>query len=210
MRALLLQRIVVQKWTILFAMTICLLLHFVHLPFVDSPSIGLFVVVISANLVDNLYRGDRQVKWTVYVNTLPLSKKTQLQSDFLFCYGLITLLFIILAPMYFSQPGANENFIEHFAMYFAFISSASFLICSQFYIQQLEETEGMRTVRMLTASVLIILLNFVIHYYLSLVAANLFILLLPTLISVFISFIVFHKCLHLYMTKKSVKHSAKK
>lgn len=202
MRALLLQRIVVQKWTILFAMTICLLLHFVHLPFVDSPSIGLFVVVISANLVDNLYRGDRQVKWTVYVNTLPLSKKTQLQSDFLFCYGLITLLFIILAPMYFSQPGANENFIEHFAMYFAFISSASFLICSQFYIQQLEETEGMRTVRMLTASVLIILLNFVIHYYLSLVAAHLFILLLPTLISVFISFIVFHKCLHLYTTKE--------
>lgn len=202
MRALLLQRIVVQKWTILFAMTICLLLHFVHLPFVDSPSIGLFVVVISANLVDNLYRGDRQVKWTMYVNTLPLSKKTQLQSDFLFCYGLITLLFIILAPMYFSQPGANENFIEHFAMYFAFISSASFLICSQFYIQQLEETEGMRTVRMLTASVLIILLNFVIHYYLSLVAANLFILLLPTLISVFISFIMFHKCLHLYMSKE--------
>ena len=87
-------------------------------------------------------------------------------------------------------------------MYFAFISSASFLICSQFYIQQLEETEGMRTVRMLTASVLIILLNFVIHYYLSLVAANLFILLLPTLISVFISFIVFHKCLHLYMTNE--------
>ena len=72
-----------------FAMTICLLLHFVHLPFVDSPSIGLFVVVISANLVDNLYRGDRQVKWTVYVNTLPLSKKTQLQSDFYFAMALL-------------------------------------------------------------------------------------------------------------------------
>ncbi|MCS1391442.1 MULTISPECIES: hypothetical protein [Lysinibacillus] len=52
MRALLLQRIVVQKWTILFAMIICLLFNFVHIPFVDSPSIGLFVVVISANLVD--------------------------------------------------------------------------------------------------------------------------------------------------------------
>ncbi|MEC1301690.1 MULTISPECIES: ABC-2 transporter permease [Lysinibacillus] len=202
MRALLLQRIVVQKWTILFTMTICLLLHFVHLPFVDSPSIGLFVVVISANIVDNLYRGDRQVKWTMYVNTLPLSKKTQLQSDFLFCYGLIALLFIILAPMYFSQPDASENFIEHLAMYFAYISSASFLICSQFYIQHLDETERMRTVRMLTAIVLIILLNFVIHYYLSLVAANLIILFIPTLVSILITFLVFHKCLYLYLAKE--------
>ncbi|WP_342557495.1 ABC-2 transporter permease [Lysinibacillus sp. FSL P4-0201] len=183
-------------------MTICLLLHFVHLPFVDSPSIGLFVVVISANIVDNLYRGDRQVKWTMYVNTLPLSKKTQLQSDFLFCYGLIALLFIILAPMYFSQPDASENFIEHLAMYFAYISSASFLICSQFYIQHLDETERMRTVRMLTAIVLIILLNFVIHYYLSLVAANLIILFIPTLVSILITFLVFHKCLYLYLAKE--------
>lgn len=202
MRALLLQRIVVQKWTILFTMTICLFLHFVHLPFVDSPSIGLFVVVISANIVDNLYKGDRQVKWTMYVNTLPLSKKTQLQSDFLFCYGLIALLFIILAPMYFSQPDASENFIEHLAMYFAYISSASFLICSQFYIQHLDETERMRTVRMLTAIVLIILLNFVIHYYLSLVAANLIILFIPTLVSILITFLVFHKCLYLYLAKE--------
>ncbi len=87
-------------------------------------------------------------------------------------------------------------------MYFAYISSASFLICSQFYIQHLEETEGMRTVRMLTAVVLIILLNFVIHYYLSLVAANLIILFIPTLVSILISFIVFYKCLYLYMAKE--------
>ncbi|WP_155590285.1 ABC-2 transporter permease [Lysinibacillus cavernae] len=202
MRALLLQRIVVQKWSILFSMTICTLLNFVHLPFADSPSIGLFVVVIAATLVENLNRGDRQVKWEIYVNSLPLSKKIQLQSDFLFCYGLITMLFILIAPLYFSQPEAAENFLEHFAMYFAFISSASFLICSQFYIQQLDETERMHTLRMLTATILIILTNFVVHYYLSLVSGYLFILVIPTLVSIFISFVVFHKCLHLYMTRE--------
>lgn len=202
MRALLLQRIVVQKWSLLFAITLCLLLNFVHLPFVDSPSIGLVIVVISATLVENLYKGDRQVKWEVYVNSLPLSKKTQLQSDFLYCYSLITLLFILIAPIYFTQPEASENFLEHFAMYFAFISSAYFLLCSQFYIQQLQETERIRTIRMLTATVLIILLNFVVHYYLSLVAGNLFILGVPTLVSVLISFLTFHKCLHLYRRRE--------
>lgn len=202
MRALLLQRFVVQKWSLIFVMTLCLLLNFVHFPFVDSPSIGLVIVVISATLVENLYRGDRQINWEVFVNSLPLSKKTQLQSDFLYCYGLITLLFLFIAPIYFSQPEASTDFLEHFAMYFAYISSAYFLICSQFYIQQLQETEGMRTIRMLTATLLIILLNFVVHYYLSLVAGNLFILVLSTLVSTLISFLTFHKCLHLYTTRE--------
>ncbi|MFL1995365.1 hypothetical protein VYF65_000798 [Lysinibacillus irui] len=56
MRALLLQRFVVQKWSLIFAMALCLLLNFVHFSFVDSPSIGLVIVVISATLVENLYR----------------------------------------------------------------------------------------------------------------------------------------------------------
>jgi len=202
MRALLLQRIVVQKWAILFAITVCFVLYFIRLSIVDSPSIGLFVVVVSATLVENLYKGDRQVKWELYVNSLPLSKKIQLQSDFLFCYGFISGLFILIAPLYFSQSEASENFIEHCAMYFGYISSAFFLLCSQFYIQQLEETEKMRTLRMFTAIVLIMLFNSVIHFYLSLVAGNLFILLIPTLISIISSFVIFQKCLHLFMSRE--------
>jgi len=87
-------------------------------------------------------------------------------------------------------------------MYFGYISSAFFLLCSQFYIQQLEETEKMRTLRMFTAIVLIMLFNSVIHFYLSLVAGNLFILLIPTLISIISSFVIFQKCLHLFMSRE--------
>lgn len=182
MRALLVQRFIVQRWTILFAITICFVLYFIRLPYLDSPFICLFVVIVSASLVENLYKGDRQVKWEVYVNSLPLSKKVQLQ--------------------YFSQTEASTNFISHFAMYVGFISSSFFLLSSQFYIQQLEETEKMRSLQMLTATVLIIALNSVVHFYLSLVAGNLFILLIPTLISIFSSWLVFQKCLHLLMTRE--------
>lgn len=87
-------------------------------------------------------------------------------------------------------------------MYFGFISSSFFLLSSQFYIQQLEETEKMRSLRMLTATVLIITLNSVVHFYLSLVAGNLIILLIPTLISIISSWLVFQKCLHLLMTRE--------
>ncbi|MFJ7696545.1 ABC-2 transporter permease [Lysinibacillus fusiformis] len=202
MRALLVQRFIIQRWTIFFAITICFVLYFIRLPYLDSPSICLFVVVVSSTLVENLYKGDRQVKWEVYVNSLPLSKKVQLQSDFLFCYAFVASLFIFIAPLYFSQTEASTNFIAHFAMYFGFISSSFFLLSSQFYIQQLEETEKMRSLRMLTATVLIIALNSVVHFYLSLVAGNLFILLIPTLISIISSLVVFQKCLHLFMARE--------
>ncbi|MED4887937.1 ABC-2 transporter permease [Lysinibacillus fusiformis] len=202
MRALFVQRLIVQRWTILFAITICFVLYFIRLPYLDSPFICLFVVIVSASLVENLYKGDRQVKWEVYVNNLPLSKKVQLQSDFLFCYAFVLSLYILIAPLYFSQTEASTNFIGHFAMYFGFISSSFFLLSSQFYIQQLEETEKMRSLRMLTAIVLIITLNSVVHFYLSLVAGNLIILLIPTLISIISSWLVFQKCLHLLMTRE--------
>ncbi|WP_249660105.1 ABC-2 transporter permease [Lysinibacillus fusiformis] len=176
--------------------------YFIRLPYLDSAFICLFVVIVSASLVENLYKGDRQVKWEVYVNSLPLSKKVQLQSDFLFCYAFVASLYILIAPLYFSQTEASTNFISHFAMYVGFISSSFFLLSSQFYIQQLEETEKMRSLQMLTATVLIIALNSVVHFYLSLVAGNLFILLIPTLISIFSSWLVFQKCLHLLMTRE--------
>lgn len=60
----------------------------------------------------------------------------------------------------------------------------------------------MRSLRMLTATVLIIALNSVVHFYLSLVGGNLFVLLIPTLISIFSSWLVFQKCLHLLMTRE--------
>ncbi|WP_336634314.1 ABC-2 transporter permease [Lysinibacillus fusiformis] len=202
MRALLIQRFIVQRWTIFFAITICFILYFIRSPYLDSPFICLFVVIVSASLVENLYKGDRQVKWGVYVNSLPISKKVQLQSDFLFCYAFVASLYILIAPLYFSQTEASTNFIAHFAMYVGFISSSFFLLSSQFYIQQLEETEKMRSLRMLTATVLIIALNSVVHFYLSLVAGNLFILFIPTLISIFSSWLVFQKCLHLLMARE--------
>lgn len=132
MRALFVQRLIVQRWTILFAITICFVLYFIRLPYLDSPFICLFVVIVSASLVENLYKGDRQVKWEVYVNNLPLSKKVQLQSDFLFCYAFVLSLYILIAPLYFSQTEASTNFIGHFAMYFGFISSSFFFFLVNF------------------------------------------------------------------------------
>ena len=100
---LIVQRLIVQRWTILFAITICFVLYFIRLPYLDSPFICLFVVIVSASLVENLYKGDRQVKWEVYVNRLPLSKKVQLQSDFLFCYAFVLSLYILIAPLTFHR-----------------------------------------------------------------------------------------------------------
>lgn len=202
MQALLLQRIMVQKWSIFFVVIISAIISFLDIPYLDNPSIGIFAVVFSASIVGGLYDSDYKINWELFVNSLPLTKKTQLQADYLYCYGIVILLFFLMAPAYFSQTAANENFSEHFAMYFAYISSASLLICTQFYIHHLEETKGIRNFRMLIAILIIFIINFPIHYYLSLVAANLLIILVPTIISLIISIFIFHKSLTLYLAKE--------
>ncbi|AVK83217.1 hypothetical protein C3943_06400 [Lysinibacillus sp. B2A1] len=202
MQALLLQRIMVQKWSILFVVIICAIISYMDIPYLDDPSMGIFAVVFSASIVGGLYESDYKINWELFVNSLPLTKKTQLQADYLYCYGIVIVLFVLMAPAYFSQSAANENFSEHFAMYFAYISSASLLICIQFYIHHLEETKGMRNFRMIIAILLIFIINFPIHYYLSLVAANLLVILVPTIISLIISVFIFHKSLNLYLARE--------
>lgn len=201
MQALLLQRIIVQKWSILFAIAICMLINYIDIPFLDSPSIGLVVVVFSASFVRGFYEDDLKVNWELFVNSLPLTKKTQLQADFLFSYGWVALLFVLMAPAYFSQSAADENFLEHFAMYFAYISSASLFICVQFYIHHLGKANGMRYFKMMIAIFLIFIINFPIHYFLSQVVANLSIILIPTIISIVISLFIFRQSLTLYLIK---------
>lgn len=202
MQALLLQRIMVQKWSILFVVIICAIISYMDIPYLDDPSMGIFAVVFSASIVGGLYESDYKINWELFVNSLPLTKKTQLQADYLYCYGIVIVLIVLMAPAYFSQSAANENFSEHFAMYFAYISSASLLICIQFYIHHLEETKGMRNFRMIIAILLIFIINFPIHYYLSLVAANLLVILVPTIISLIISVFIFHKSLNLYLARE--------
>ncbi|MDM5246991.1 ABC-2 transporter permease [Lysinibacillus sp. G4S2] len=202
MQALLLQRIMVQKWSILFAAIICMIISFTEIPILDSPSIGIFVVVFSASIVGGIYEDDQKANWELFVNSLPLTRKTQLQADFLYCHGVVILLFILIAPAYFSQTAANGNFSEHFAMYFAYISSASLLISIQFYIHHLDETKRMRYFRMMTAIFLIFIISFPIHYFLSQVVENLLIILIPTIMSIIISIFILLQSLTLYLARE--------
>lgn len=200
MQALFLQRIMIQKWSILFAVIICTIISYMEIPFLDNPAIIIFAAVFSASIVEGIYKDDQKVNWELFVNSLPLTRKTQLQADFLYCHGIVMLLFVLIAPAYFSQTAADDNFPEHFAMYFAYISSASLLISIQFYIHHLEKR--MRYFRMLTAIFLIFLINFPIHYYLSQIAENLIIMLIPTLISILISNFIFRQSHTLYLARE--------
>jgi len=102
MQALLLQRIMVQKWSILFAVIICIIISYMKIPFLDNPTIAIFAVVFSASIVGGIYENDQKVNWESFVNSLPLTRKTQLQADFLYCHGIVMLLFVLMAPAYFS------------------------------------------------------------------------------------------------------------
>ncbi|MFT9817174.1 ABC-2 transporter permease [Lysinibacillus sp. NPDC056185] len=203
MQALLLQRIMVQKWSILFAVIICMIISYMKIPFLDNPAIVIFAVVFSASIVGGIYEDDQKVKWELFVNSLPLTRKTQLQADFLYCHGFVMLLFVLIAPAYFSQNAADGNFPEHFAMYFAYISSASLLISIQFYIHHLDETKRMRYFRMITAIFLIFIINFPIHYFLSQVVENfLIIILIPSIISIIISNFILLQTHTLYLARE--------
>ena len=202
MEALLWHRLTMQKWYVLLIFVVCIVLTVVDFRYLSGDSGSMFPLIFSATIVESMYTQDEKVKWELFVNSLPLTKKSQLQADFLYCYALIALLFIFTAPIYFSQPYEDIHFTEHFALYFAKISSAIMLICTQFYIHHLEETKGMRTLRMGVGIVLIFAINFSIHYYLSMVAANLAVILIPTIISLIISIYVFRKCHALYVAKE--------
>ncbi|GLC87348.1 ABC-2 transporter permease [Lysinibacillus piscis] len=199
MQAMLLQRIMVQKWSIVFILIVCLCLHIFNL---DTSSIGIAIVIFSTSIISSMYITDRKVNWQMFVNSLPISKKVQLQADFLYSYSYVALLSILLAPSYFAQSAASENFIEHFSMYCAYSSSAILIVAVQLYVQQLEETKSMRDSRLLVAMFLIFAVVFALHFYLSLVAAQLFIILVPTFISIIISLYIFRKCVLLYQEKE--------
>ncbi|GAB0167112.1 ABC-2 transporter permease [Lysinibacillus sp. CTST325] len=202
MQALILQRIMIQKWSILFAVIICTIISNMEIPFLDNPAIVIFAAVFSASIVEGIYEDDQKVNWELFVNSLPLTRKTQLQADFLYCHGIVMLLFVLIAPAYFSQTAADDNFLEHFAMYFAYISSASLLISIQFYIHHLDEKKRMRYFRMLTAIFLIFIINLPIHYFLSQIAENLIIILIPSLLSILISNFIFRQSHTLYLARE--------
>ncbi|MEB2298067.1 ABC-2 transporter permease [Lysinibacillus xylanilyticus] len=203
MHALLLQRIMVQKWSILFAVIICMIISYMELPFLDNPAIVIFAVVFSTSIVGGIYEDNQKINWELFVNSLPLTRKTQLQADFLYCHGIVMLLFVLIAPAYFSQTAADDNFSEHFAMYFAYISSASLLISIQFYIQHLDETKRVRYFSMITAIFLIFIINFPIHYFLSQVVGNfLIIILIPSIISIIISNFILLQTHTLYLARE--------
>ncbi|MEK5333872.1 ABC-2 transporter permease [Lysinibacillus sp. FSL W8-0992] len=202
MKALLWHRLSMQKWYILLLLIISLSITFINLHFFSASSIVIFALIFSATIVESMYTQDHKAKWELFVNSLPLTKKMQLQADYLYCYGLIALLFITSAPIYFSPFYEHSNSFEHFAIYFANISCAILLVCTQFYTHHIEETKGMRSFRMIVYVLLIFSVNFPIHYYLSMVAVNLSVILIPTVISVIISIFVFRKCHVLYRAKE--------
>ncbi|MFJ5791275.1 ABC-2 transporter permease [Lysinibacillus sp. NPDC093197] len=202
MKALLWHRLSMQKWYILLLLIISLSITFMNLHFFSASSIVIFALIFSATIVESMYTQDHKAKWELFVNSLPLTKKMQLQADYLYCYGLIALLFITSAPIYFSPFYEHSNSFEHFAIYFANISCAILLVCTQFYTHHIEETKGMRSFRMIVYVLLIFSVNFPIHYYLSMVAVNLSVILIPTVISVIISIFVFRKCHVLYRAKE--------
>ncbi|MGE7841789.1 ABC-2 transporter permease [Lysinibacillus sp. NPDC093712] len=202
MKALLWHRLSMQKWYIFLLLIISLSITFINLHFFNDSSIVIFALIFSTTIVESMYTQDHKVKWELFVNSLPLTKKTQLQADYLYCYGLIALLFITSAPIYFSPFYEHSNSFEHIAIYFANISCAILLVCTQFYTHHIEETKGMRSFRMIVFVLLIFSINFPIHYYLSMVAVNMSVILIPTVISVIISIVVFRKCHVLYRAKE--------
>jgi hypothetical protein len=202
MKALLWHRLSMQKWYILLLLIISLSITFINLHFFSDSSIVIFALIFSVTIVESMYTQDHKAKWELFVNSLPLTKKMQLQADYLYCYGLIALLFITSAPIYFSPFYEHSDSFEHFAIYFANISCAILLVCTQFYTHHIEGTKGMRSFRMIIYVLLIFSVNFPIHYYLSMVAVNLSVILIPTVISVIISIFVFRKCHVLYRAKE--------
>lgn len=202
MKALFWHRISMQKFSIISVLIVCIVINFISIQYFDSFSMLFFIVIFSVNIVSSFYEQDKKANWELFVNSLPLTKNTQLKADFLFCYTQTFILFIITAPFYFMGTAEYSSFSEHFAMYFANISCVILLICIQFYIQYIEDTKNMKSLRMFSAIFLIFLINYPIHYYLSLVAGNLLVILVPTIISTFISMFVYRKCLTLFTAKE--------
>lgn len=202
MKAILWHRLSMQKGHIFIVIIISLIITLINFRYFSNASIAMFALILSATIVQSMYTQDHKVKWELFVNSLPLTKKTQLLADYLYCYGFIALLFITSAPIYFSSFYEQSNRFEHFAIYFANISCAILLICTQFYLHHLAETKGTRSFKMFIYIVAIFFINFPIHYYLAMVAANLSVILIPTVLSAIISVVVFRKCHVLYTAKE--------
>lgn len=89
MKALLWHRLSMQKWYILLLLIISLSITFINLHFFSASSIVIFALIFSATIVESMYTQDHKAKWELFVNSLPLTKKMQLQADYLYCYGLM-------------------------------------------------------------------------------------------------------------------------
>ena len=83
-----------QKSFILSSIVLCTLFTVIALRYLDSFSVGFFPLIFSASLVSTLLESDDKSNWTLFVNSFPLAKDSQLKADFLFCYSFTALIYM--------------------------------------------------------------------------------------------------------------------
>ncbi|MFJ7735177.1 ABC-2 transporter permease [Lysinibacillus sp. NPDC097287] len=198
MKALLWQRMTAQKPFILLLLLLCIFTTLFGVRFLSSFSLLFVPTTLLLLLITSMYEQDKQSKWAVFVNALPVSKKTQLFVDFLFCYGICLLAFSAISPSYFSHQNATNNTIEHFAIFAAFFSSMIWLLSLQFYVHYCPKNSNSKIYAISGVIFIILVINFPIHYYLSLVSPSAFIILIPTFFSIIPVILSFQKCVAHY------------
>ncbi|MEG0448226.1 MAG: ABC-2 transporter permease [Lysinibacillus sp.] len=198
MNALLWHRISTLKSIILLYIVACLLTTLLGSRFINGFSTLLTITILLSLLVLNMYEQDKQSKWALLVNTLPITKKAQLLADFLFCYGLCLLVFILAIPGYFALPNATSQPAEHFAIFAAHFSSLIWLISMQFYLHYADKSGNSKIFTTAIVMLIILVLNFPVHYYLALVTTSRLIILIPTFFSIIPIIISFKKCVMHY------------
>lgn len=194
MKALLWHRMTAQKPFFLLLVLLCIISTLFGAHFFNSFSLLLVPTTLLLLLVQSMYEQDKQSKWTVFVNVLPLSKKTQLFVDFLFCSGMSLLAFSAIIPSYFLHQNSTNNTIEYFAIFLAFFSSMVWLISLQFYVHYCPKYSNSRIYATSGVIFIILAINIPIHYYLSLVSPPPFIILIPTCFSIIPVILSFQKC----------------
>lgn len=105
MKALLWHRLSMQKGHIFIVIIISLFITLINFRYFSNASIAMFALILSATIVQSMYTQDHKVKWELFVNSLPLTKKNAVTSGLslllqLYCitfYHICSyLLFIVL------------------------------------------------------------------------------------------------------------------
>lgn len=198
MKALLWHRMTAQKPFFLLLVLLFIFSTFFGVRFSNSFSLLFAPTTLLVLLVQSMYEQDKQSKWTVFVNVLPVSKKTQLFADFLFCNGMCLLAFSAIIPSYFSHYNSTNNTIVHFAIFIAFFNSMVWLMSLQFYVHYCPKNSNSKIFVTSAVFFIILVINFPIHYYLSLVSSSPFIILIPTCFSIIPVILSFQKCVAHY------------